>query len=113
VDDRRTIKMKAKRGLSEKAGGTFVKRPKAPHVLIELPIESARRLRKKAKELGTTSAKAQAVDIVVDGDVIPETPALRMLVDELHSSADRAEASVEAAQREIEAYFAEKRARAA
>ena len=107
--------MNARRGLSERAGGTYLKRPKAPHVLIELPIESARRLRKKAKELGTTSAKllAQAVDIVVDGDVIPETPELRMLVDELHRSADRAEASVEAAQREIEAYFAEKRARAA
>ena len=107
--------MKAKRGLSERAGGTVVKRPKASHVPIELPIESARRLRKKAKELGTTSAKllAQAVDIVVDGEVIPETPELRSLVDELRRSADRAEASVEAAQREIEAYLAEKRARAA
>ena len=110
-----TIKTNAKRGLSERAAGTYVKRPKAPHVLIELPIESARRLKKRAKALGTTSAKllAQAVDTVVDGDVIPETPELRTLVEELHRSADRAEASLEAAQREIEAYVAEKRARAA
>jgi hypothetical protein len=110
-----TIKTNAKRGLSEKAAGTYVKRPKSPHVLIELPIESARRLKKRAKALGTTSARllVQAVDTVADGDVIPETPERRTLVEELHRSADRAEASVEAAQREIEAYVAGKRGRTA